>query len=41
MEYGILGAIIIVALASVTDQYGRILLPLFEQIATFAASAGH
>lgn len=41
MEYGILGAIIILALASVSEQYGVILLPLFERIATFAAAAGH
>lgn len=40
MEYGILGAIIIVALASVLDEYGRIMMPLFEQIAIAAAGAG-
>jgi predicted RND superfamily exporter protein len=40
MEYGLLGAIVIVALASVTGQYAEILTPLFQWLVAFAATAG-
>ncbi|QYU66169.1 hypothetical protein J4558_14320 [Leptolyngbya sp. 15MV] len=40
MEYGLLGAIVIVALASVTDQYAELLLPIFTGLVDFAATAG-
>jgi len=40
MEYGLLGAIVVVALASVTGQYGELLVPLFERLSAFAAAAG-
>jgi Flp pilus assembly pilin Flp len=38
MEYGLLGAIVVVALASVTDQYATLLLPIFDRLVTFAAA---
>ncbi len=38
MEYGLLGAIVVVALASVTDQYAIMLTPIFERIVTLAAA---
>jgi Flp pilus assembly pilin Flp len=40
MEYGLLGAIVIVALASVTGQYAEILAPLIQWLVAFAATAG-
>lgn len=40
MEYGLLGAIVIVALASVTDQYAELLVPIFDRIVNLAATLG-